>query len=336
MPSEILPWATLADDYRETILLGNGASISVDRRFSYSSLFEHAKKNGLLTPDVKQLFDSFGTSDFELILRIVWQASNVNELLNIADERTREAYHHVRDCLIQTVRQIHPEYAAVSEHLPRIYKFLKSFNTVVSLNYDLLLYWSMMYGNDIDGGHALKDCFNSGRFDDDWQRFRKPMKPQQSTTLVFYPHGSLILCRDRIEQESKIHSRGDSLLRAILDKWKNGEVVPLFVSEGTKEQKVASIQSSYYLSTVYREVLPSQRESLVIYGWDFGEHDLHLLQRMKRQGICRVAVSVLNCDQDYCDRTSQIVCKELELATQQVKFFDCESPGCWNHAELEA
>ncbi|WP_161935562.1 replication protein RepA [Burkholderia pseudomallei] len=42
--------------------------------------------------------------------------------------------------------------------------------------------------------------------------------------------------------------------------------------KATAEQKVASIRSSYYLSTVYREVLPSERESLVIYGWGFGEH----------------------------------------------------------------
>ncbi|AHI79407.1 DUF4917 family protein [Burkholderia multivorans] len=335
MPFEILPWATLADEHRGTILLGNGASISVEPRFAYRSLLDHAREHGLLTPDVNRLFAFFGTSDFELILRIVWQASNVNQSLQIADDRTRVAYRHVRDCLIQTVREIHPEHDVVSEHLPRIYEFLKSFDTIVSLNYDLLLYWSVTYGLDIDDGHAFKDCFIGGRFDDDWQRFRQPIGRERSTTLVFYPHGSLILCRDRIEQEAKIHNRDAGLLRAILDRWESEQVVPLFVSEGTAEQKVASIQSSYYLSTVYREVLPSARESLVIYGWGFGEHDLHLLRRMRRSGIRRVAVSVLNNDQAYCTRTAQILWDELGPATQ-VQFFDCQSPGCWNHAALEA
>lgn len=143
------------------------------------------------------------------------------------------------------------------------------------------------------------------------------------------------MCRDRIEQEAKIHSRGAGPLGAILERWKSEQVVPLSVSEGTAEQKMASIQSSYYLSTVYREVLPSARESLVIYGWGFGEYDLHLLRRMKQSGIRRVAVSVLNNDQAYCTRTAQILRDELGPATQ-VKFFDCQSAGCWNHAAPEA
>lgn len=38
------------------------------------------------------------------------------------------------------------------------------------------------------------------------------------------------------------------------------------MSESTWQQKIASIQDSYYLSTVYREVLASTRQSLAIYG----------------------------------------------------------------------
>jgi hypothetical protein len=77
---------------------------------------------------------------FELILRIVWQASNVNRSLRIPDERTHAAYVSLRDCLIQTVRDIHPEHGRVSAYLPNIYQFLQNFKTVVSLNYDLVVY----------------------------------------------------------------------------------------------------------------------------------------------------------------------------------------------------
>ncbi|TGP46723.1 DUF4917 family protein, partial [bacterium M00.F.Ca.ET.229.01.1.1] len=104
---------------------------------------------------------------------------------------------------------------------------------------------------------------------------------------------SLALCRDAVEQEFKVHAGGGRLLEAILDEWRSERVVPLFVSEGTKTQKVSSIQNSYYLSTVYREVLTSQRQALTLFGWGIGEHDRHLLQRMRNSGIQRVAVSVL-------------------------------------------
>ncbi|MBA6063980.1 DUF4917 family protein [Pseudomonas mosselii] len=331
MPHEIHPWAQIAENYEHTLLLGNGASIAVNRSFSYGSLLEHAREQGLLVEDVERLFGFFETEDFELILRIVWQATNVNRSLQIQDERTREAYVRVRDCLIASVRSIHPEHGQVSEVLPALYQFMKRFKTVMSLNYDLIIYWASMYGWNIPDGHVMKDCFvGGGAFYDEWEELREPIRDQRSTTLVFYPHGSLILCRNRIEQERKIHNRDVGLLEAILDQWRRETVVPLFVSEGTWQQKVASIQNSYYLSTVYREVLPSETESLVVYGWGFGEQDLHLLKRMHGAGIQRVAVSVYGADQAYCNRVVPII--EQALGEVQVDFFDSQSPGCWSQA----
>ncbi|ENT27999.1 hypothetical protein C037_02106 [Brucella suis 63/198] len=169
-----------------------------------------------------------------------------------------------------------------------------------------------------------------GTFNDDWQRFRQPIRGERSTSLVFYPHGSLVLCRNLVEQERKIHNLQDGLLEAVLQCWQDGQVVPLFVSEGTWSQKITSIQNSYYLSTVYREVLKSQRDTLVVYGWGFAEQDIHLLQRMNGTGINRVAVSVFRGDQAYCNRVFQII-HDVLGAHVEVEFFNSESPGCWIH-----
>jgi hypothetical protein len=173
MPYEILSWATIAEKYRGTVFLGNGASISVSPTFSYRSLLEHAVEEQLLAADVQQIFDFFGTEDFELILRIVWQAANVNRSLGIADERTRAAYLAVRDALIRAVQNIHPEYDDVAAHLPAICQFLKNFDTVISLNYDLLLYWAMMHGFNAPDRHEFKDCFLAGEFSEDWQKVER-------------------------------------------------------------------------------------------------------------------------------------------------------------------
>lgn len=334
MPRQVTQWAEIVAEYRRgTILLGNGASIAVSPRFAYGSLLEHAQQNGLLTEDVGRLFDFFDTQDFELILRLVWQASNVNRSLQIPDDRTHAAYLRVRDCLIEAVRAVHPEHGEVQAHLPRMYQFLKSFDTVLSLNYDLLVYWTVTYGLNVQDDHAFKDCFlGNAMFDDDWQRFRRPFR-ERTNTLVFYPHGSLALCRDAVEREFKIHTAEGGLLEAILDEWRSERVVPLFVSEGTKPQKVASIQNSYYLSTVYREVLTSTRAVLTLFGWGLGEHDRHLLQRMRNTGIQRVAVSVFRNDQVYCNYAYQTI--RDDLGPVQIDFFDCESPGCWIHPEPE-
>lgn len=105
--------------------------------------------------------------------------------------------------------------------------------------------------------------------------------------------------------------------------------MPLFVSEGTWEQKVTSIRNSYYLSTVYREVLVCDRDTLVIYGWGLGDQDIHLLQRMRGTGIHRVAVSVYGGDQIYCNRVVPII--HGALGTLPIEFFDSQSIGCWNN-----
>ncbi|HBS1685567.1 TPA: DUF4917 family protein, partial [Klebsiella pneumoniae] len=240
-----------------------------------------------------------------------------------------QAYLNVRNCLIQAVRDIHPEYEQVSDKLPNMYQFLKGFDTVLSLNYDLLIYWTMTYGFDIQDGHLFKDCFLwNGIFDDAWWRFRDTFR-ERTNTLVFYPHGSLALCRNVVEQEFKIHNAGEGLLEAILEEWRSEQAVPLFVSEGTMQQKVSSIQNSYYLSTVYREVLTSQRPSLTILGWGLGEHDRHILKRMRGTGIQRVAVSVYRWNQVYCNHAYQVI--QDDLGPVRVDFFDSESPGCWVH-----
>lgn len=326
MPFDINQWANIAGNYRDTILLGNGASIAVSPRFSYESLLQHALARDWITNDVKQLFEFFRTNDFELVLRLVWQASNVNRSLQIPDERTYQAYIRVRECLIQSVRDIHPEHNEIALALPSLYGYLKNFDTVISLNYDLIVYWIMTYGFSVEDQHSFKDCFLNGVFDGDWQRFRQPIGRDRTTTLVFYPHGSLIFCRDIVEAEYKIHGNGNALLESILRLWQNETALPLFVSEGIQQQKINSICNSYYLSTVYREVLNSPKTALVIYGWGFGEHDLHLLQRMANSGIQRVAISVFRNDQSYCNKADAIVRQYLGQFVR-IEFFDSQSTG---------
>lgn len=329
---QINNWSDISREYSDSILLGNGASISIDRSFTYSSLKQHAIENGLLTEQVQRLFRYFRTEDFELILRLVWQANKVNLVLDIADQQTRVAYEHVRDCLIRAVRSIHPEYFEVEQQLPYIANFLSRFKMVFSLNYDLTLYWVVMYSNRIFNGHTFKDCIIHGKFNSNWRYFRDSIsQSNRYTTLIFYPHGSLVLARDVLEQEIKLETReGSDLLKSILYHWQSSNYIPLFVSEGTSQQKIASIQNSHYLNTVYREIIPQIYNNLTIFGWGFGEHDIHILKRIKESRVKKIAVSVKDSDQAYCSRVTKMIYDNVSRHINVV-FFDCESDGCWNH-----
>ena len=331
MAIEINSWADISENFFDSVLIGNGASISIDESFTYGSLRQHAIDNGLLTEDVEKIFGFFETNDFELILRLVWQASRVNIALNIEDNTTRQAYQHVRDCLINAVRSIHPEYSEVEDQFPIIAAFLQRYKTILSLNYDLTLYWVMMLANREYNEHRFKDCIINGQFDEDWQRFRNSIsQAEREISLVFYPHGSLVLARNIVDREVKLECRdGNDLLRTILADWESENYVPLFVSEGTSRQKKLAIRNSHYLNTIYREVIPSLSESIVVFGWGFGDHDIHILDRFKQSSIQRFAVSVQRNDQAYCTRVQQLIRDHVGHETEVV-FFDSESPGCWN------
>lgn len=227
--------------------------MAVHAGFGYGSLFERARLNGHITPAVARIFEQFGVSDFELVLRRLWQAKTVIEALEIPPGRVEEAYAEVRTALISTVRDAHVQYEDAEPHLVSIFPFMKRFRTVVSLNYDLIVYWAAMLGNR-NGGIWFKDGYINGSFSDDWESLRQPLGAARGTTLFFYPHGNLALTRTQDRGESKISSgnNGGRLLDTILQHWTQGTAIPLFVCEGTSAHKKLSIESSSYLQRVYR------------------------------------------------------------------------------------
>ncbi len=328
---EIFQWCDIRDQFTDGLLLGNGASRAVHAGFGYESLFKAACDLGRVDESVKKVFDSFDTDDFELVLRRLWQAKLVNEALDIPPGQVEAAYALVRRALIETVRATHVTHADAKSHLQLIYPFLKNFKTVVSLNYDLILYWAAMLGNnDPELRYWFKDGFFKGAFRDDWESVRDPYKDAKGSTLYFYPHGNLVLARTAFASEVKIAAGNEAdLLDAILARWEAADgPSPIFVCEGTADHKKGSIGSSSYLRRIFHEVIPHLGETLVIYGWSMSEQDEHIVAQLKRANIQRAAVSVREGNQAFMQRAED----QLQaIGINEVMFFDSSSAGCWNN-----
>src|SRR3990172_1077555 len=241
---EIYDWQRIATRYTgrsAALILGNGASIAVDPRFDYASLLKEAQKNDLISENLKKIFRHLRTKDFELVLRMLWHSSRINKSLSINENKTLQAYRNLRNALINTIRQIHPAHEDVSDRLLNIAEFMKQFATIISLNYDFIVYWTMLMANHQWNKTWFKDCFISGIFDYDWQRYKKPIGDAESATLVFYPHGNVSLAIDKYGEEIKLARDEDEswdLLETIFNQWKSDKFIPLFVSEGTSKQKL--------------------------------------------------------------------------------------------------
>lgn len=289
-------WASIKEQFTQGVLIGNGASIAVSGRFNYGSLYQAAKDAEFLTDDTQEVFSSFKSQDFELVLRRLWQATLVNKALQIDNKRVDEAYVEVRKSLISTVHAIHPAYEDVKKHFSAIGAFLMEFQMVASANYDLLLYWAAMWNNDNGFGSWSKDGF-----------------------------GNLCLGTQAEGGEIKIAAGGENLLQTITEQWEQGVVTPLFVSEGTTEQKLTAIRRSNYLSRVHIEVLGALGDAVAFYGLGFWPQDEHLIQRVATKATS-AAVSVYKGEQKMIDRASSMLEK---AGIKNVAFFDAESSGAW-------
>lgn len=329
--AKVKQWEDIKDDFKAgSLILGNGASMAVSDKFGYDSLFDEAKKLDHLTKPVQKVFKSFDVEDFELVLRRLWQAKLVNRALKIEHGKVEESYQQVRTALIETVRDTHVSYQDAEEHLEHIYQFMKPFRKVVSLNYDLIVYWAAMYGNnqienESNKRNWFKDCFNGQRVFANWR--------EANDTLFVYPHGNLVLRHHEFSKVKKITvGKADDLLESILEKWVEKDLAPAFVCEGTQESKEQSISSCDYLEKIFYEVLPNLENNLVIYGWAMAEQDGHLLEQISKSKPKKVAVSVYQNDQVFMGKVK----KQLKgIGVEKVQFFDSQSTGAWNVPSAE-
>lgn len=337
MNEHIYKWPEIAKRFSSSVVLGNGASMAVDKCFGYRSLFEEAIRLALISGNAGKLFEKFKTNDFEFVLRMIWNAHHVNETFGIKEDVIVSTYNEIRESLIRTVQKNHVDYSQAVKLLPAIANFLKRFETVVCLNYDLLVYWAMLYGNNVMKGYWFKDCFIAEQrtFKDDYSFLRQPHKNLGGSTLVFYPHGNLILATDFYGQEVKICSDDSAdLLNTIVSRWGLADSTPLFVSEGTPDQKYHAIHRNGYLRTVFNSVLPKLgwQKPIAIFGWSISEQDVHLLTAIARNRPSHLAVSVYLGSvhwQDFCKYIRQVANKIYGLNKTEILFYDSNSPDCW-------
>lgn len=329
---KIWDWAKIENRFRDNLLLGNGASIAIDKRFSYRLLYEEVSNYSKLNKELLNLFKHYKTTNFKLILRSLLETHQVNKILGINDQKTMNYYLELRSALIETIRNIHPKYEEVKHHFTKVAQFLSRFKKVLSLNYDLLVYWAMLTYNETHG-QWFKDCFVHGEFQKDREYLGRPYGTAKGATRIFYPHGTLFLATEPFGGEVKLsRSEKDYLLDSVLSKWERENYIPLFVSEGVSEEKLRAITRNSYLNTVLDSEVAKLSGSLVVYGWSFSNQDQHILDALSRRNLKEIAVSVYKKDKEwesFCDRIIDKIRRQPRFRLCRIDFFDAESTGCW-------
>lgn len=324
---------------RRHLLLGNGFSIACrPDLFRYEKLFDRARF--LKLKRARKAFDRLSTTNFEAVIRALRNFTVLTELYAPEDKkaptRAKDDADALRDVLVNAVADSHPDRPheiTRSEYLS-CRRFLRGYTSINTLNYDLLLYWTLMQDELGDTEIPCDDGFRKPG-DDPTADYVSWDPDNSKSQTVRYLHGGLHLYDTG--HEMKKFTWIDTqipLIEQIRKALREGSY-PVFVSEGTSDEKVERIRHNDYLCKMYRAFTELQG-SLIVFGHSLDTSDDHIfVDRIGRHGkTSRLYVSLLG---DPSLKENRVIMRRGAALSQmrnarkplEVKFFDAASVSVW-------
>jgi hypothetical protein len=325
------------------LLLGNGFSIALKPDiFSYGSLYGNADFTAV--PHIPRLFEALGTTDFEIVIRHLQSTATVVEvyrpsLVRLA-ARLRQDAALIKDALVSAVARRHPDrpYDVTARQYAACRVFLRRFDHIFTLNYDVLLYWALMQNEVDDLPLRPDDGFRHPEDDPDlpyvsWQ--------QAHAATVSYLHGALHLFDRGSEITKYTWSKTD---RAIVDQIREAldeDRYPLFVAEGTSDSKLERIMHNAYLHKALRSFegcCGPAANAIVIYGHSLADNDAHVLRCIASGGARNLLISLYGDPNSPANREAIRNAEALAALRQRrrgtrysltVTFYDAASARVW-------
>jgi len=363
------------ENAKRFLLLGNGFSIALfPDRFRYGSLLAEADFSSL--PEARNAFDRLQTVDFEVVIQALRQAVALVPLYSNdggAVARMAEHCEALKELLVQAIAGRHPERPSdVSDaHYKACRGFLAHFvgesrdlskaggkdlrGKIYTLNYDLLLYWTLLHDQIVVGG---LDNLLAARVEDTEplqhdDGFRAPEDEPEAPYVtwdaegganqqtIHFLHGALHLFDYGPDLQKKCWERSggvplvDQIRQALAD-----SKFPLFVAEGHSDGKLTRIRHSGYLQRSLKSFASicrpgaNSNTSLFIYGHSLATSDNHVLNFIERGKIRRVYISLYG---EPTDAHNQALIRRAEVLTRfrtekfplEITFFSAQSAQVW-------
>lgn len=338
------------------LLLGNGFSIAcIPSIFTYDSLYNQADFSSM--PEAKKVFEILYTQDFELIINALENSSLLIPVYNLKSTDTaKKMCEHaqlLKEILIQTLAKNHPAYPATIEDnkykscLKFLSIFLDSESCIYTLNYDLLLYWTLMYGvgekliQTIPSDGFGRDVdFEDGEVSvSDYLAWQCDSKAHHQN--VHYLHGALhIYDRGHYTEKFTWIDTGITLIEQARKALSENRF-PLFVSEGASNKKMEKITHSGYLYHSFKSFSANMKKvgfktaknCLFTYGVSFSENDSHILKKIAQGKVAHLFISIYGNPDTTGNK--QIIASAEKLKYKRgnndltITYYDAESAKVW-------
>lgn len=324
------------------LVLGNGFSIALfPRIFTYGSLYQNADLDDV--PHIRAIFEALRTEDFEIVIRYLVSAAKIVAIYEgtdspLAIQLAKDA-DTLKEILVSAIAKRHPDRPYdVDEGCYRACReFLSDFGHIYTLNYDVLLYWTMMQSEVDEIDLKPDDGFRHPEDvpDAPWVSWQQAHSPS-----VHYLHGALHLFDIETDIVKYTWSRTDVPIVEQIRQSLREEKYPLFVAEGTAVSKRQKIMHNAYLHKSLRSLEGCANvadSAIVVYGHSLAPNDDHVLRLIERGKASALFVSIYG-DPDAADNRA-IISRAEKMAEARlgkrprsplsVAFFDAESARVW-------
>lgn len=333
------------------LLLGNGFSIACRADiFHYGSLFAQADFSRV--PEVVAVFEALGTQDFEQAIRSLENAARIlPSYVSHGGDAIAKIHQHaaaLKEILVQTIAGNHPNIPPdiPDEKFWACRRFLSHFlsgakaGQVFTLNYDLLLYWTLMHDDmpfDDPVDLAKNDAFGNDEDDPEADYVVWQGETGAHDANIHFLHGALHLFDSGAELKKYTWVRTNVPLvdqaRAAIA----ADAYPLFVAEGTSAKKKAKIRHNAYLYQGFKQFTSNIKvgtHCMFIFGHSLAANDDHILVRIGRARFKKLYVGIYG-DPQSADN-QRIMARAQELAAMrherwplEVVFYDAASANVW-------
>lgn len=334
------------------LLLGNGFSVACRPDiFNYRSLYDRVKESS--GDFVEDAFDVLETHDFEAVIKFLKQLAlfqpRVHHECKELGEQSQESAERLKELLISMIAVNHPEFPAeiLDDEYESCAKFLSPFvssrrpsASIYTLNYDLLLYWTIMYSLDKSRRIFQADDGFRSPPEEHEQKYLEWSVKGGNQQRVHYLHGALHLLTSQTRVLKYAWNRTGIRLLTQIEAALNEDRFPLFVAEGDSTGKEEKIIRNAYLHRAFRSFsssLDKSDASLVTYGWSFSESDAHIKRVIVNSSLKTIFISVYGSPDSeenrmLFERVRQVQAwresKENSVPLS-VNYFNAESANIW-------
>lgn len=305
----------------KSILLGNGFSIAQGGGdFTYRSLLSKCN----FSEELSGVFEGLDTQDFERVIAALENALIVTDAYGnngLGETLTQDAQ-LIRDELLNAVKAVHPPvFTDISpEQIHACNTFLNNFSKVFTLNYDLLLYWVNVNRGKFWDGFGFGE--RKGRYHGPFY--------ERACPSMFNLHGGLHLFLKKDRNLDKVCALyGETLMDAVSHAIGTDKRMPLFVAEGSSEEKLSKINSVPYLRHGYNE-LSSLTGSLFIYGHSANDSDAHIYDAIFKSGIWNLFFCVYDPERNLPQIREQLARFKERNRMIRVNYINASDVQIWN------